>query len=247
MNMMNCLLEWTSGSIGKHWLKVINCYSLQFILLRILGARWVLELSGFITPFSLKSHSVEVFRIPITSSLGGGNITRVIRHRLSIRELLLQDDGHCLSSLLMDMNVLVETQERVLQEISEVVRSAGTSPISIGVTFYESDGYDNDDEVVDTIMRDHEGKLIPATKSSIEALEKVTLQQDELDSVAACVICTQEFEAGLEVTCMPCSHVYHEECIVKWLKRSNVCPLCRYSMPHRLWRIEFFNQFVFQS
>lgn len=83
---------------------------------------------------------MEVFRIPITSSLGGGNITRVIRHRLSIRELLLQDDGHCLSSLLMDMNVPVETQECVLQEISEVVRSAGTSPISIGVTFYESDG-----------------------------------------------------------------------------------------------------------
>nr|POF25821.1 e3 ubiquitin-protein ligase rduf2 [Quercus suber] len=94
--------------------------------------------------------------------------------------------------------------------------------------FYESNGYDNDDEVVDMIMRAHEVKLIPATKSSIEALEKVTLQQYDLDSVATCVICTQEFKASLEVTRMPCSHVYHEECIVKWLKRSNVYPLCRY-------------------
>ncbi|KAK9986580.1 hypothetical protein SO802_031531 [Lithocarpus litseifolius] len=154
-------------------------------------------------------------------SLGGRNRSRMISRRLSKRELLLQDDGHCLSSLLMDMNVPVEAQEPVLQQISEVARSAGTSTIAIGVTFYLSDGYDNDDEVVDTIIRAHEAKLIPPTKSSIEALEKVTLQQ-ELDSVAACVICTQEFEAGLEVTRMPCSHVYHEECIVKWLKRSNV-------------------------
>ena len=180
----------------------------------------------------------SVGRLPYDSLLlvsrRGRNISRIIRTTISKRELLLQDDGHCLSSMLMDMNVPVEAQERVLQEISEVARSAGTSTISIGVTFYESDGYDNDDEVVDTIMRAHEAKLIPATKSSIEALEKVTLQQDELDSVAACVICTQEFVAGLEVTRMPCSHVYHEECIVKWLKRSNVCPLCRYSMPHRL-------------
>uniref|UniRef100_A0A7N2R7R7 RING-type E3 ubiquitin transferase n=1 Tax=Quercus lobata TaxID=97700 RepID=A0A7N2R7R7_QUELO len=194
------------------------------------GVKWWSLLRSFDTEPSQSQPDDILF----LCSLGGGNITRVIRRRLSIHELLLQDDGHCLSSLLMDMNVSVETQERVLQEISEVVRLAGTSPISIGVTFYESDGYDNDDEVVNTIMRDHEGKLIRATKSSIEALEKVTLQQDELDSVATCVICTQEFEAGLEVTRMPCSHVYHEECIVKWLKRSNVCPLCRYSMPHRL-------------
>ncbi|KAF3967323.1 hypothetical protein CMV_008668 [Castanea mollissima] len=114
------------------------------------------------------------------------------------------------------MNVPVEAQEPVLQDISRVARSAGTSTISICVlmeqaTFDESDGYyDNDDEVVDTIMRAYEAKLIPATKSSIEALEKVTLQQ-ELDSVGACVICTQEFEAVLKVTRMPCSHVYHEE------------------------------------
>ncbi|PSR89638.1 E3 ubiquitin-protein like [Actinidia chinensis var. chinensis] len=61
-------------------------------------------------------------------------------------------------------------------------------------------------------------------------LEKVVVR-DGLGSVDGCAICLDEFHVGSEVIRMPCSHVYHDDCIVSWLKTSNSCPLCRYEMP----------------
>ncbi|KAK2636720.1 hypothetical protein Ddye_031512 [Dipteronia dyeriana] len=46
-----------------------------------------------------------------------------------------------------------------------------------------------------------------------------------------CSICLEELEAGSYGTSMPCSHMFHDGCIVKWLKQSHYCPVCRYEMP----------------
>ncbi|XP_073219822.1 uncharacterized protein [Cicer arietinum] len=44
-----------------------------------------------------------------------------------------------------------------------------------------------------------------------------------------CSICLDELPVGSEVIQLPvpCCHVYHEECIMRWLDMSNICPLCR--------------------
>ncbi|TXG50448.1 hypothetical protein EZV62_022972 [Acer yangbiense] len=60
-----------------------------------------------------------------------------------------------------------------------------------------------------------------------EALEKTRVE----DCSKQCVICLEEISVGSEATRMPCSHVYHQDCIVTWLKQSNLCPLCRFQMP----------------
>nr|DAD39303.1 TPA_asm: hypothetical protein HUJ06_013626 [Nelumbo nucifera] len=78
---------------------------------------------------------------------------------------------------------------------------------------------------------------VPASASAIEALEKVRLDVNGngVDSTSTmpsrCTICLEELPIGSQVTRMPCSHVYHGGCIVKWLETSNLCPLCRYEMP----------------
>lgn len=47
-------------------------------------------------------------------------------------------------------------------------------------------------------------------------------------SLDACTICLDEFVAGDKLRCLPCNHVFHAECIAKWLiERSATCPLCK--------------------
>lgn len=69
---------------------------------------------------------------------------------------------------------------------------------------------------------------VPASRSSIQTLET---QKYQGESVETCVVCMEEFSVGVDVTRMPCSHIFHGECIVKWLENSNFCPLCRFEMP----------------
>ncbi|AES69224.1 zinc finger, C3HC4 type (RING finger) protein [Medicago truncatula] len=42
-----------------------------------------------------------------------------------------------------------------------------------------------------------------------------------------CSICLVDLSVGSIAIQLSCSHLYHEECVVKWLDRSNTFPLCR--------------------
>merc|ERR1712232_285745 len=39
------------------------------------------------------------------------------------------------------------------------------------------------------------------------------------------------YEAGDEVTQLPCKHHYHLDCVTAWLKDNSSCPICRHEMP----------------
>ncbi|CAN6687604.1 unnamed protein product [Malus baccata var. baccata] len=47
-----------------------------------------------------------------------------------------------------------------------------------------------------------------------------------------CPICLEKFVVGSEdVTSMPCTHMFHENCIWRWFKQSHLnCPICRFEM-----------------
>ncbi|KAM1030802.1 hypothetical protein ACFX15_033956 [Malus domestica] len=47
-----------------------------------------------------------------------------------------------------------------------------------------------------------------------------------------CPICLEEFVVGLEdVRSMPCTHVFHENCIWRWFERSHLdCPICPFDI-----------------
>ncbi|KAI3992516.1 hypothetical protein MKX01_022607 [Papaver californicum] len=49
-------------------------------------------------------------------------------------------------------------------------------------------------------------------------------------SSTTCVVCMEDFEVGTVITYMPCSHFFHEDCLVPWLQESNCCPLCRFQV-----------------
>ncbi|CAG9325593.1 unnamed protein product [Blepharisma stoltei] len=42
----------------------------------------------------------------------------------------------------------------------------------------------------------------------------------------SCTVCMEDFEVNEQVYMLPCNHVFHQDCILEWLKRSTKCPLC---------------------
>ncbi|GAB4824850.1 hypothetical protein Ancab_007719 [Ancistrocladus abbreviatus] len=54
------------------------------------------------------------------------------------------------------------------------------------------------------------------------------------DDVKRCVICLEDFELRCEVTITPCEHIFHEECIVPWVKSHGQCPICRFAFCDRI-------------
>ncbi|OII73779.1 uncharacterized protein cubi_03577 [Cryptosporidium ubiquitum] len=45
-----------------------------------------------------------------------------------------------------------------------------------------------------------------------------------------CIICLNDFSSFEMARCLPCNHVFHEDCIDMWLLRNAVCPLCQASL-----------------
>ena len=44
---------------------------------------------------------------------------------------------------------------------------------------------------------------------------------------AVCCICIANYENDDELRELPCSHLFHKECVDKWLKINSLCPLCK--------------------
>ncbi|KAL5761838.1 hypothetical protein ACOSP7_018102 [Xanthoceras sorbifolium] len=90
---------------------------------------------------------------------------------------------------------------------------------------------------------------VPASESSVKTLiKRVRVEEaaaagdgekqesnkklvSDDESQMNCSICLEQLWAVTYATAMPCSHVYHGDCIVQWLKQNHFCPLCRYEMP----------------
>ncbi|KAK8354912.1 hypothetical protein V6Z11_A05G250800 [Gossypium hirsutum] len=118
------------------------------------------------------------------------------------------------------------------------------------------DEADDDDDEVDELNDDYDDdgddedmlNFKPATCLSVQALRSYKWGDDEeqdrlplkkrrrlregLSSTnKECAICLDEFSEGEKVVSMPCTHVFHDGCIIKWLKTSHLCPLRQFQMP----------------
>ncbi|CAH0559276.1 unnamed protein product [Brassicogethes aeneus] len=66
----------------------------------------------------------------------------------------------------------------------------------------------------------------PASKEVVENLPNHTISEDGTQ----CPVCLKPHEKGEEGKKLPCNHVYHVDCIIPWLKKTNSCPLCRFEL-----------------
>lgn len=72
----------------------------------------------------------------------------------------------------------------------------------------------------------------PASVSFVNNLPRVVISKEhEKHGELICAICKDVLAPGTEVNQLPCSHLYHINCILPWLSARNSCPLCRYELP----------------
>ncbi|XP_078448334.1 E3 ubiquitin ligase BIG BROTHER-related-like [Wolffia australiana] len=75
-------------------------------------------------------------------------------------------------------------------------------------------------EVVGTV-----GKGLSAdTISSLPSLTYQSTGSEEMND--QCVICRLDFDDGENLVHLPCKHIYHPECINRWLQINKICPIC---------------------
>ncbi|KAG2675691.1 hypothetical protein I3760_12G016900 [Carya illinoinensis] len=151
---------------------------------------------------------------------------------------LLNDNGFRLRSILYMMGLKYQLIDWLWSAILMVLQlrfAEGFTRYSIFVALMDITTVlklevcaDSDSESSYESDSDSELYTMAATRPSIEALEKVTLEEGRGEN---CMVCLADYEDGVEVTRMPCSHLFHGDCIVKWLLSSHLCPLCRYPMP----------------
>ena len=90
----------------------------------------------------------------------------------------------------------------------------------------EEDNENNDNEnEVELFMRKREGFILELDEFQFKHLKKYSaLKEDK------CPICLQKYKGADIIKEFPCKHIFHKNCIFKWLKTSNLCPLCKYDI-----------------
>ncbi|KAH0756786.1 hypothetical protein KY290_020279 [Solanum tuberosum] len=181
----------------------------------------ILHQCWYIRPDDHQSVSLGGTLDPSTKS------TQIITHLSDT--MLYEKLDHAISQLLMgkfedQQHVIVELTTRKLQRIINSEMSEVCVDVELQIDHYcdgrillaleESSSVDG---------------MVPASESSIELLEP--MEADERNSNDECSVCLDELGEETDVLRLPCSHMFHAECITKWLQNSHYCPLCRFQMP----------------
>jgi len=72
-------------------------------------------------------------------------------------------------------------------------------------------------------MEQHQGnRPPPASEDTINSLPKLKIGDKEVAEDTECVVCRDKFEKDEEAVALPCKHLYHFECVKRWLETNDV-------------------------
>jgi len=86
----------------------------------------------------------------------------------------------------------------------------------------DSDSDDSDEDDMDVSNNDNSDSdeiILPETK-----LIDITKLHEENKK---CVICIEDFKNEDTISNLPCAHIFHIDCIKRWMRYRRICPICR--------------------
>ncbi|KAI3725427.1 hypothetical protein L1987_65215 [Smallanthus sonchifolius] len=159
-------------------------------------------------------------------------------------ELRRRNRRHALRLRLRDLGLTAVRHDRIL-DWAELLLQLEDQSVTFGLQRLEfEDSYiGNPDDYVDMTAYDSLLQTLadrdggggrrgspPASKSVVEALQTVNVNESSTD---LCAVCNDEVFNNEEkiVKQLPCGHLYHGVCITPWLNSTNTCPVCRHELP----------------
>ena len=96
---------------------------------------------------------------------------------------------------------------------------------------------EENEEDRDLFMRKREQFILELDEFQFKHLKKYSaLTEDK------CPICLQKYKSADIIKEFPCKHIFHKTCIFKWLKTSNVCPLCKHDITEEINNVDIKNE-----
>ncbi|KAK8704075.1 hypothetical protein V6N13_047708 [Hibiscus sabdariffa] len=190
--------------------------------------------SSSVFEIEVKATFVIVHRIPGAGdepSVEVGRIISQVIHEFPLDDLINDGNGAVLDML---DSMRVPVQPSMVEEIAATaVRLAVDARNRDGKVFRMEvaveavvdnvpDFGNDDDDDDDDDDSDDEGVAMTAEEVA-ESVGKTVVDEAGKE----CPICLEELVVGGEAACVPCSHSFHEVCIVTWLKKKKRCPCCR--------------------
>ena len=58
----------------------------------------------------------------------------------------------------------------------------------------------------------------------------IQISYNNEETMSSCPICLEDYEIEMILNKLQCNHIYHQECIIEWLKRDKTCPICKHNI-----------------
>ena len=100
----------------------------------------------------------------------------------------------------------------------------------------EIENNEEDEDESELFMKKREQFILELDEFQFKHLKKYSALKEE-----KCPICLQKYKGIDIIKEFPCKHIFHKNCIFKWLRKSNVCPLCKYDITNDV------NKFVLKT